>query len=148
MPEQNPETIVVGKSIYLELRDERNTRAYQLLITPKSRVITNPSNVSPPTLYRRMLSTHSPKRQWKCFPLTHESFENEALPISERLGAVNNVLDQLLRGGYKVLKEPIIVDTSMADIAQIRDRRTPYKLLGRIEKVRKAKGFPDKVVPV
>ena len=147
MTTTNADTTVVGKSIYIEFRDEKNIRAFQLLLTPKTRVPSNPSSIADPTMYRRQLTPSTPKRQWKCIPMRSADYESEATPLDTRLSSVDNILQQLVRGGYKVFKEPIIVDTSEADLDQIRKMRTPYKLIGRVEKVRKAKGFPSKVLP-
>ena len=47
--------------------------------------------------------------------------------------------------GYKLYKQPIVVEVSQADVADIRSSKTPYKVLGRITRARKALGFGEKL---
>ena len=137
---------VIGKTIYLELYNPTKTAYVQFFLTPAARVPSNPSAVIDPTVYRRQLTVSVPKRQWRSFPIRNSSFSVESAPLSDRLtDHVANYFQRLINANYKLINEPIIVETSLEDAVPIRQLKTPYKLLGRIEKVRKAKGFPQKL---
>lgn len=136
----------VGKTVYLEFRNSSGLSVVQFFMTPTARIPSNPSVVVDPTIYRRQLTASMPKRQWRTFTMHAANFV-ENFKTEERLTVhTTNYFGRLANGGFALVKEPIVVDTSADDLADIRALRTPYKLLGRIQKVRKAKGFPEKVL--
>lgn len=138
----NSTTNVVGRAVYLELRNPNETATYQLLMTPPMRVPSNPSNKVLPVVYSRQLSNSFPKRTWKHGVSSASDFAvtgDEC--VESRLRVIDSRLERLIAADYKVYKEPIIVEVSEDDIKDIAAFRTPYKVLGRVERVRKAKGF-------
>jgi hypothetical protein len=56
---------------------------------------------------------------------------------------VESIFKQLSSYGYKVYKQPLVVEVSQADLEEIRYSKTPYKILGRITRVRKTLGFGE-----
>lgn len=137
---------LVGRAVYLELHNEHMTSTFQILITPPVRLPSSPSNMIAPVMYRRQLTHSSPKRQWKT---THASGYDyiDASVAEARLGFLDNLLERLANAKFTVFKEPIIVDVSVEDMAAIQLHRTPYKIIGRIERVRRAKGYPKEYLP-
>ena len=137
-------TNVVGRAVYLELRSPNEKATYQLLLTPPMRVPSNPSQKVMPVMYSRQLSESFPKRTWRNSVAAMSDFDNVGtIPemLERRLRVVDSRLERLIGADYKVYKEPIVVEVSEDDIKDIMAFRTPYKVLGRVERVRKAKGF-------
>lgn len=141
---------VVGKALYLELRSTSQT--YQILITPDG-ISTNGKNV-PSMVYRRQISAAKPRKGWK-----HENFptlsvdefgvfnkrnKDDAMALSStRLEFHSSTLKQLVAYHYKIYKQPILVEVSAEDLEGIRNGKTPYKILGRITRVRRTLGFGE-----
>jgi hypothetical protein len=50
--------------------------------------------------------------------------------------------------GYEMIlrKTPVVVEVSTIDLAEVKDYKTPSALLRRIQKVRVALNFPEKVL--
>lgn len=141
---------VIGKALYLELYS--GEQRYQMLVTPDG-VSSSGKNV-PAVLYRRQISRTAPRRAWKTtsFPsLTLNEFGaynlmNRDLAIesaTSRVTFINNLVDRLAGNSYRVYKTPLIVEVSQADLDEVRASKTPYKILGRITRVRRALGFQD-----
>jgi hypothetical protein len=141
---------VVGKALYLELRSTNQT--YQVLITPDG-ISTNGKNV-PSMIYRRQISAAKPRKGWKHgnFPtLSIDEFgvfqkrnKDDAMALSStRLEFHSSTLNQLVAYHYKIYKQPILVEVSAEDLEGIRNGKTPYKILGRITRVRRTLGFGE-----
>jgi hypothetical protein len=137
---------LVGRALYLELRNEPHNSTFQFLLTPPVRMPNNPSTFVRPVLYRRQLTRIQPKRVWKTMHPSPAEFDDSAT-LEQRLHFIKNVLERLGNAKFKVFGEPIIVDVSLEDMQAIQLFRTPYKLIGRIERVRRAKGFPKEYLP-
>jgi hypothetical protein len=149
---------VQGQALYLEFRKAYAT--IQVLITPEGyaegEVKTNA------VFFRRMLSSHQPKKRWKAYPLRVTSVFQDATDagivleekiVAEATGqrALNlyDYLDSLVRGGYKLVNDkPIYVELSKEDFTSIRKSETPTKVINRIKATRTALGFPAEVVSV
>lgn len=143
---------VVGKALYAEFRNGGQT--YQILITPDG-VSTSGKNV-PAVMYRRQISRLQPRKGWKHFglsALSQDEFgvfkkysKDEAQNIAvSRLELVAGTFNQLISYHYKVYKQPIFVEVSKEDLEGIRAGKTPYKVLGRITRVRRALGFGEEL---
>ena len=61
---------------------------------------------------------------------------------TEMLGFTKTVFISLTDNGWKIRKEPVIVDVTPDDLEDSRQAKTPYKVFGRVWKARKAMGFP------
>jgi hypothetical protein len=57
-----------------------------------------------------------------------------------------NYLQGLARAGWTVLNAPIIVEVTPEDLTEASMGKTPYKVLGRVWKVRKKMGFPKEFI--
>ena len=95
-----------------------------------------------------------PRRAWKAYALPN-------LPLSEfgtfkkldaseaitgamtRAQYIENILTRLDGASYRLYKSPIVVEVSQADIDEIRHQKTPYKILGRITRLRRQLGFGE-----
>jgi hypothetical protein len=143
---------VVGKALYAEFRS--GTQTYQIIMTPDG-ITTEGRNV-PATIYRRQISAMKPRRAWKTYSLPKLPMDvagqfqtlEKALASDQslsRLGYVENTFSRMDAYNYELYKQPIIVEVSQADLDDIRVAKTPYKILGRITRVRKALGFGEKL---
>jgi hypothetical protein len=145
---------VIGKALYLELRTPTN-QTYQMLLTPDG--ISSNGRAVPSTLYRRQISKLKPRRAWKIYSLpalpinsfgAYETQSNDdAVQGAElRLNYMATTLSQLNSYSYRLYKSPIIVEVAQEDLESIRLSKTPYKILGRITRVRRTLGFGELIV--
>ena len=141
---------VIGKSLYVEMRNSNQT--YQMLITPDG--VGENGRAVPPMVYRRQISRVTPRRAWKVYSLsalplnafgTYDQFTKDLATIvpGQRMTNVSSIFKQLDGYGYKVYKQPLVIEVSQADLEEIRFSKTPYKILGRITRVRKTLGFGE-----
>jgi hypothetical protein len=145
---------VIGKALYLELRTPTN-QTYQMLLTPDG--VSSNGRAVPATMYRRQISKIKPRRAWKTYSLPSlpiNSFgvyetqgKDDAMQAAEvRLNYMATTLSQLNSYSYKLYKSPIVVEVAQEDLEQIRLSKTPYKILGRITRVRRTLGFGELIV--
>ena len=144
---------VVGKALYIELRSTSQT--YQMLLTPDG--VSSNGRAVPSTLYRRQISKAKPRRAWKTFSLPvlplnsfgvyeTQNKDDAAQGADARLNYMATTLTQLNSYGYKLYKNPILVEVAQEDLESIRLSKTPYKILGRITRVRRTLGFGEFIV--
>ena len=143
---------VVGKALYLELRTGLQT--YQILLTPDG---TSNGRAVPATVYRRQISPAKPRRAWKTYSLptlpinafgTYEVVDkdNALQSADSRVGYLATTFSQLKSYGYLLYKQPLLIEVSQEDLDSIRLSKTPYKILGRITRVRRTLGFGEYLV--
>lgn len=146
---------VVGKALYMEFRSGSQT--YQMIITPDG-ISTEGRNV-PSTIYRRQVSKLKPRRAWKTYALpklaqdaagafqTREVTDATSDALT-RLGYVDSTFTRMDAYNYVLYKQPIVVEVSQADLDEIRISKTPYKILGRITRLRRHLGFGEQLFAV
>jgi hypothetical protein len=144
---------VIGKALYMEFRSGNQT--YQMILTPDA--VTTEGKSVPSTLYRRQISSAKPRRAWKTYALPKLEQEvttgtfavlNKDVALMQsgnRVTFTENTFSRMESYGYKLYKQPIVVEVSQADVADIRSSKTPYKVLGRVTRARKALGFSEKL---
>jgi hypothetical protein len=142
---------VVGKALYLELRNTGST--YQMIITPDG--VSSSGRAVPAMVYRRQISEAKPRKAWKtmsfpALPLNaFGAYDPQDMDAARSVSGtrVNTTLASIFRQlshySYTLYKTPIYVEVSAEDIETIRLCKTPYKVLGRITRVRKTLGFGD-----
>jgi hypothetical protein len=141
---------VVGKALYLELRS--GLYALQVLITPDG--LNAQGRVVPAMLYRRQLSHSHPRRAWKHYSLgkANHSADGvfESMPLAaasdfadSRFAMIAPTVDQVHRFKYQVYKTPLAVEVTSDDLDTVVKGGTPYKILARITRSRKAAGFGE-----
>lgn len=143
---------VVGKALYMEFRSGSQT--YQMILTPDG-VTTEGRNV-PSSVYRRQISASKPRRAWKTYSLpklpqdpsgifsTLSADDSKAQAVN-RLQYLESTFARMEAYGYKLYMKPLAIEVSYADLDEIRNFKTPYKILGRITRVRKTLGFSEKL---
>jgi hypothetical protein len=104
------------------------------------------------TMYRRVITSYAPKRQWRSTPLiavdlarplpTGDQFRRNRL-AEERMLTLKMTLEQIVHQGWTLVKEPVFVEVSKRDLTDVEKRKTPAKIVYRINQSRKALGFPE-----
>ena len=145
---------VIGKALYLEFRSTSQT--YQVLITPDG--ISSNGRAVPATMYRRQISKSKPRRAWKTYSLPtlpvnsfgiydQAASKDEALnTVEARMNYMATTFTQLNSYHYKIHKQPLFIEVAQEDLESIRLSKTPYKILGRITRVRRTLGFGEFIV--
>lgn len=148
---ENIQSNVVGKALYLELRNGNYTN--QIIMMPEG-VNANGSYV-PTITYRRRISASTPRKTWRVMSSLFRSERNpdgQLVPlgrehalstVTDRLGYNKGLFDQLAAGGYKIWKQPITVEVTKEDLVDAYNGKTPYKVIARITRSRKALNFGD-----
>lgn len=146
---------VVGKALYLEFRAD--TQTLQMILTPDG--MSNDGRVVPAMMYRRQLSSMRPRRAWKHYSLGNGrasadgvfqslSLEDAREYGNSRLSMISATIDQLARFKYSVYKSPLVVEVTAEDVETLRKGATPYKIIARITRSRKAAGFEESLFKV
>ena len=144
---------VIGKALYLEFHSTGQT--YQMLITPDG--VSSNGRAVPATVYRRQISKLKPRRAWKTYSLPAlplnsfgayetQSKDDATQAADTRANYIATTLTQLNSYSYKLYKSPILVEVAQEDLESIRLSKTPYKILGRITRVRRTLGFGELIV--
>lgn len=139
---------VQGVAVYAEFARENATT--QIIITPDG--YTNDGSLVPSTIIRRTVTDHTPKKQWKFSRLSRsevETLENEEACYAfaeTRMTYAATLFDQLLRGGWSLVKKPVLVEVSRKDLDSIYISKTPTKMIYRISQSRAALDFPADLV--
>ena len=142
---------VVGKALYLEFR--RGGYTQQIIFTPEGRSATG--QYVPITTYRRQISADSPRKTWKQMSTMFKSEmnpdgslvqlgkEHALSTVQDRIGYTDNLFTQLTSRGWSLYKKPIAVEVTPEDLDDVRNCKTPYKILGRVTRCRRAYDFGE-----
>jgi hypothetical protein len=140
---------VQGVAVYAEFARENATT--QIIISPDGYM--SEGSLVPATIIRRTITTHTPKKQWKFSRLSrmdaNTSLADEAACdayVEERMTYAGTLFDQLLRGGWSLVKKPILVEVSRKDLDNIYLSKTPTKMIYRISQSRIALDFPAEIL--
>jgi hypothetical protein len=143
-------TSIAGKAVYLEFRHGNHTQ--QIILTPESVMLGG--KTVPMTCYRRKISSANPRKTWKqvssmamsevaggtYIPMTKE---HALATVPNRLMFTDSLFNQLINQGWQLYKQPIAVEVTQEDLEDIRMSKTPYKILGRITRSRRALNFGE-----
>ena len=129
--------MVVGYAVYYEIR--KGAQTWQLLITPQV------MGVVPASMFRRRVSPIETRKMWKQVASTSMTTPDKV--GADRMNFVRTMFDSLVKTEWKMLDgtKPIVVEVTHDDLADIQSGKTPYKIIGRVLKSRKALRFPAKV---
>lgn len=146
---------VQGVGIYAEFA--RSGATTQIIITPQG-YDENGSEV-PMYVVRRTVTTDNPRKQWKFSVLPEADSDlvasvkgnaeaNKEAYCDERFRYAASLFDQIMRGDWLLINDPILVEVSKVDLGSVRLSKTPTKLIYRINQSRTAKGYPSDLVNV
>lgn len=146
---------VQGVAVYGEFA--RPNATTQVIVTPDG--YDSDGNVVTMNIVRRTVTTDSPRKQWR-FSTVPEADEatirtlvasggsaaDKEVYCDERMRYASSLFDQLTRGDWTLINEPILIEVSKIDLDAIRASKTPTKLLYRVTQSRSALGFPSDLV--
>ena len=131
----------VGTAVYMEVV-KGTSFAYQVFITPQGP--TTNGTIAPSMVMQRKLTTSFNKTRWvikACNLVTMRDGDvNDptlALEAADKsLAQHMNFLRQLSTGNFKLRKQLIHVAVTSEDLDEMLLGKTPYKILGRMERTR------------
>lgn len=145
---------VQGTALYLEFTRSYGTSSgtLMMLFTPDG--FAEDGTQVNASLYRRVVTSYAPKRQWRNTALKGidlaralpkgDDFRRKRL-AEERLLGLTSLFEQVTNQGWTLTKQPVIIEVSKRDLTDIAARKTPSKVIYRINQSRKALAFPAAV---
>ena len=139
---------VQGTALYAEFQHRTGSAVTQVFFTPDG------TDEDGRTVYAKMfmrtLTTERPKRQWATTSLrnslTDENGVSDEAYRFERVAHFEQTFRRLHLRGYELVKNPFVVEVSRKDLADIRNGKTPTKVIYRIGQTRTALDFPTTLV--
>jgi hypothetical protein len=142
---------VQGIALYAEFR--KPGAMMQILITPDG--YANDGKEVPASLYRRVTTPLTPKKQWRSSNLSWRAVSDlngEALANDKkenfaetRMSFATQLFDGIKNGGWILTNETLFIETSKKDLDDVKLSKTPNKMLYRINQTRTALGFPAEI---
>jgi hypothetical protein len=140
---------VQGVALYAQLH--KPGAMTQLIITPDG--FDEKGDKVLASLYRRIVTHESPKKQWRSSiiptavieDMDFEDGTHRADFAQARIGFASQLFDSLLTGKWELHKEPIYLEVSKKDLTDIREAKTPTKLLYRVNQTREALNFETEI---
>jgi hypothetical protein len=142
----------IGRALYLELRRENSTN--QIIVIPEG--MTTTGRYVPMSTYRRRISESQPRKTWRAVTslfrteidpsgekLVKLAKDHALATVDDRMGYNLGLFNQLINAGFKVHGQPFVVDVTREDMDDVWNGKTPYKILARITRSRKALNFGD-----
>ena len=150
------EAKVQGVAVYAEF--VRAGETTQMLITPDC--YTNTGTLIPMAIHRRVVTPASLKKQWRSTSLrqmfdqvkevhavgTQMADEKITEFAENRMRYSFSFFDEMLKHGWVIRQEPILVELSKYDADDLVKGYTPSRVLYRVGISRKALGFPKELV--
>lgn len=145
-------TAVAGIASYFELRRAHGDTYYTLQIVLIPEGETADGTTVPSSYYYRRISSVAMRKTWHVMSsskllssptMSHLSLEQR---VAEIFKNISTAFDNAVRNNYVMTGAPIFVEVTKDDMGSVRMAKTPYKLLGRIWKSRKAMGYPEAFV--
>lgn len=147
------ESRVQGYATYFEFA--RANYTIQIVIIPDA--YSSTGHLAPAFAYWRQVDSGKPKRQWKQHRLVGLSPEvvNGSVPLDEakiteianaRALSLNFLFDPIQKRGFELVNKPLVVQISSKDIDDVNARKTPNKVIHRVQQSRIASGFPADLV--
>jgi hypothetical protein len=148
---------VQGVAVYAEFA--RSGATTQIIVTPQGFDLDGKE--VPAHIVRRTVSTDNPRKQWKFTGVVKSDpimqiaatksvsmDEAKELACDDRMRYAASLFDQIMRGDWLLIGEPVLVEVSKTDLDAINKSKTPTKLLYRITQSRIAKGYPTEIVNI
>jgi len=103
-------------------------------------------------MYRRRINNITPRKTWRLVA-NAVTVTNARAAVTTTAAAIEKILQfsdplfvSLESNGWKLRKAPIVVEVTPEDLECVRLAKTPYKVFGRVWKVRKQLGFPKEFI--
>lgn len=146
---------VQGVAVFMEFRKPGATT--QFILFPDG--YDTLGNIVSACYARRTITTATPKKQWRMHALPNNDIKEihksgGVLALAQKETIANNRLTGLgpyfdsLTRGWVITNKPILVEVSKKDLDDIRVRKTPNKLMYRINQCKIAMMYPTDPVTV
>jgi hypothetical protein len=138
--------------MYFEL--EKHSMTTQILIMPEG--VSSAHRDTNLALYRRRLTSVTPRKTWRQAQSPQRSTalltaypELTPAKVVEQISEfMATYFNSLAEAGWKLRNQVITVEVTAEDLEDSRTAKTPYKVLGRVWKVRKKLGFPKEFIVI
>jgi hypothetical protein len=141
---------VQGTAVYAEWTKPESLT--QIFFSPDG--YTSAGEILYARMYRRTITTENPRRQWNATTLHGAHLDQYVggvqIPEDEkrshaetRLTSVADFFERMIRAGWAMVNEPLLIEMSKKDMDDMKLDKTPNKFLYRVDLAKKAKGFPD-----
>lgn len=142
---QDTSKAVQGIAVYAEFA--KNNATTQIIITPDGY---GPNEkIVRMNIVRRTVTTDNPRKQWRFSMVPNSksvSPEDKVAYAEDRMQYASTLFDQLIAGGWQMMGKPILLETSRDDLENVRNGKTPTKMIYRINQSRSASGYPAEIV--
>lgn len=143
---------IQGVAVYAEF--SKSGYRSEMFITPDG--FTANGTFVPAKIFTRVVTNEKPKKVWQTTTIQcAEDFAKHGEKdldiaqketyIDHRLTHLTQIFEGLVSGGWEIIKEPFLVETSQTDLESIAEGETPIKVVYRINQSKKSLGFPEKV---
>jgi ribosomal protein L35 len=142
---------VQGVASYLEFR--RSDSTIQIVIIPDA--MTTTGKLTRASMFRRQITTHSPRKQWRntYFNMNFDKSDADVLSKDEsdiatmtRLGVIEDYIVRIADYGFTLYKKPLFAEISKHDADSIVIGKLPSKLMYRISQLRSVNGFDENLI--
>lgn len=143
---------IQGVSVYAEF--SKTGFRTEMFITPDG--FTPTGEIVPATVFVRVVSKDKPKKLWKqtTIQLAEEfakigekelDLSQKEQYLSKRLEHLSAIFEGVVETGWEIAGDPILIETSRNDLADVAKGETPIRVVYRINQSRKALGFPAQI---
>lgn len=143
---------IQGVSVYAEF--SKTGFRTEMFITPDG--FTPTGDVVPATVFTRVVSKDKPKKLWKqtTIQLADEfaklgekdlDISQKEQYLSKRLEHLTSIFEGVIETGWEIAGNPILIETSRNDLADVAKGETPIRVVYRINQSRKALGLPAEI---
>lgn len=140
----------VGTAVYMEVT--KGNTVYQIFVTPQG-AKTN-GVMAPSMLLNRRLTASRSKTRWNIDAAQIVTMRDgdiddptNALEAADKTIAQHmSFFRQIATQNFKLRKQLIHIAVTASDLDEMAAGKTPYKILGRMERSRKQLNFPDNIV--
>jgi hypothetical protein len=143
---------IQGVSVYAEF--SKTGFRTEMFITPDG--FTPTGDLVPATIFTRVVSKDKPKKLWKQTSIqSADEFASVGTKdlelsqkeqyLSKRLEHLTSIFEGVVETGWEIAGNPILIETSRNDLADVAKGETPIRVVYRINQSRKALGFPAEI---
>jgi hypothetical protein len=139
----DPDKKVQGSALYAEFKNPY-MQTVQMFITPDG--IDEVGNFVYGVVYYRRLSATNPKKQWQIAHLGRALVDDYGVTTEQVLLSRLETLEFLMKRvamTSELVGKPFFVEVSKKDLADVRIRKTPTKIVYRIGQMKASLNYPE-----
>jgi hypothetical protein len=139
----DPDKSVQGSALYAEFKNAYN-QVVQMCITPDGH--DEAGNFVPSCVFYRRLSAMQPKKQWQTTWLKRNLVDSDGNATEanylDRIESLEFLMKRVAMTSELVAK-PFFVEVSKKDLTDVRNRKTPTKIIYRIGQMKTTLTYPE-----